>query len=1006
MNSTIYIGIDVGAISVKIAVAFPKDSEKTKPFIHSGFIEFSLPNHESWTFLKNSYTRHLGNPDKIIKTFLEVLEEAPLSSCKKKYIITGGGRKKILPESPSLFINPFRAVTAGVHAFYPNAKTIFELGGERSRYIQIDENTNGLGQVLDYEMNSDCAAGTGSFFDQQVGRLKINIEDAGELVQNAKRTAAIAGRCSVFAKSDMIHAQQKGYQPEEVLRGLCDAVVRNFKGSVTKGKSIEPDVVFVGGMAANQGIVDSLRKHFNLSHESLIVPEYHADMASIGAVLIAIEDDAHNDKHNVVLQKSSSSKIDSLSSLAITNALSSQKVKRLIPKPVERHEQSQKVFLGIDVGSVSTNLALLDEKGHLIHGIYTQTQGRPIEVVRDSLKEMVQAVGENCQIAGVGTTGSGRELIGILVGADIVKDEITAHKTGAMQIAGSYLNQEVDTIFEIGGQDSKFISIQNGVVVDFSLNEACAAGTGSFLEEQASQIDVSIKEEFANLALSSTSPLKLGERCTVFMEKEVVPHFQNGVPKKDILAGLSYSVVYNYLNRVVKKRKIGDCIFFQGGTAYNDAVAAAFATILNKEIIIPPHNGIIGAIGVAMLARDRVGESSKFRGWDLDQVQWTRREFTCKACSNQCLIEEFDVEGEKSYWGDKCSDRYRKRQQSLHEPVAQDLIQYKNELLFPVDAQSSESNKRGRIGIPRVLFFYDRLPFWRTFFNALKFEVVLSPASYQKLLNDGIEATVAEPCFPIQTAHGHLLHFTKENVDGIFLPNMVTEEDPTDSIQSFICPWAQTIPQVAKHTPALKSIQDILIDPNIQFRMGAAFVQKCLYKSLKKFKVSKNEIHQAYQKADMIYRENQNKMLDTGHEALELIQNSNEPAVIILGRPYNLYDTGLNLNIPHKLRNIYGVDVIPQDFLNLDPVLINDVHDHMFWNYGRKILQGARYARDFKNMHLIYLSNFKCGPDSYIRHFIEDAYQRPFLFLQLDSHANDAGVMTRIEAFLESKGIL
>jgi predicted nucleotide-binding protein (sugar kinase/HSP70/actin superfamily) len=567
----------------------------------------------------------------------------------------------------------------------------------------------------------------------------------------------------------------------------------------------------------------------------------------------------------------------------------------------------------------------------------------------------------------------------------------------------------VDTIFEIGGQDSKFISIKNSVVVDFSLNEACAAGTGSFLEEQAKEIGIAIRREFAELALRSKHPLKLGERCTVFMEKELVPYLHQGVPKEDIVAGLAVSVVQNYLNRVVKKRRIGDVIFFQGGTAYNDSVAAAFSTVLQKEIIVPPHNGIMGAIGAALLAQQAKADrrTSSFRGWNLAAVSWKMREFTCRGCSNECQMQEFDVEGEKSYWGDKCSEKYRKRTKSSCRAHIEDLIACHDTILSgETREQTAGTPGRGRVGIPMALTFYDRLPFWRAYFETLGYETILSSPSNQKLIHAGVEATVAEPCFPVQVAHGHLLDLLRMDLNIIFLPNVVNEEDPSRSIASFICPWTQTMPLIARHTPDLERLRELLFYPNIQFREGAAFIQKQLEKAVSPFGISRQENRQALKKAFEAQRRFKKEIQKAGERALRELNNSGSAVIVLLGRPYNLYDTGLNLNIPSKLRNVYGMNVIPLDFLALDDVDIRPVHDHMFWNYGRKILQAARWARNNPNVHLIYLSNFKCGPDSYIRHYVEKASEKPFLFLQLDSHANDAGVMTRIEAFLESKRML
>ena len=276
-----------------------------------------------------------------------------------------------------------------------------------------------------------------------------------------------------------------------------------------------------------------------------------------------------------------------------------------------------------------------------------------------------------------------------------------------MYVSERLVGEMVDTIFEIGGQDSKFISIDNGVVVDFAMNEACAAGTGSFLEEQAEKLGVAIKDEFASLALQAEQPVRLGERCTVFMERDVtgVMH-RGGASKQDTLAGLAYSIVLNYLNRVVRGRKIGEVIFFQGGTAYNDAVAAAFSQVLGKRIIVPPYNGVIGAIGMALIARERyhaTGQASRFYGYDLSRVRFTMREFVCKdpACSNVCDMKEVTIEGRKTYWGDQCSWKFRKPTRTDRKPVIDDLFELRRKLLEEFCAPQVAQPVRGELGVPR-----------------------------------------------------------------------------------------------------------------------------------------------------------------------------------------------------------------------------------------------------------------------------------------------------------------
>lgn len=1015
MKSKLWIGIDVGSISVKAAILTDAKNATLQslrslkdPSFFSPCVK-SLNRISKYDIILSQYMRHHGEPwEAVVHCLGSVKSSLPVET-EINVWVTGSGGKLCRDKGKFHYVNEYRAVAEALGVLYPDVKTVFELGGERSKYILLDRNANDRVQVIDYETNGECAAGTGSFFDQQLGRLQVQIEDVGSVIEGVHRCASIAGRCSVFAKSDMIHAQQRGYQPPEVLKGLCQAVARNYKGTVTKGKSIQGRVAFIGGVAANKGVVDSLKSLFGFTDGELVVPEIHHWIGAFGAALIGTQEQA---KGSEIVISPSTERKHSEPQYPTTTALSMEKVHLLRDRVKPYQFPSDEIvngFLGIDIGSVSTNLALIDKVGNLIHGIYCMTEGRPIEVVKQALQDLYNIVQDRVQIQGVGTTGSGRELIAHLVGADIVKDEITAHKAGAVHISKTYLDQQVDTIFEVGGQDSKFISLNDGVVVDFTLNEACAAGTGSFLEEQARQIGIEIKDEFAKLALASKHPLRLGERCTVFMEKELNPYLHHGVPKEDIVAGLAISVVQNYLNRVVKKRKIGDCIFFQGGTAYNDSVAAAFSTVLDKEIIIPPHNGIMGAIGTALLARDHGVQSGKshFRGWDLSKISWQMREFVCEGCSNACLMQEFDVEGDNVFWGDKCSNRYRKRSKTDHVPSIPDLMKQREEWLLSNENLPVRGSKiRGKIGLPRILYFYDRLPFWQTFFKTLGFETVLSEPTKRRVVDRGVEATVAEPCFPIQAAHGHLLDLDVEDVDFVFLPNVINEEDPTDSVASFLCPWGQTMPLVASHTPAFNKLKDRLISPNIQFRAGFDFVQQQLTKSFRSFNIPIGDIKRAVRLAYKAQKDFRKKIEATGRHVTAELESRNESCVLLLGRAYNLYDPGLNLGIPEKLRDQYGANIITLDFLPLDEMDISAVNDHMFWHYGRRIIQGARYVKEHPNYHIIYLSNFKCGPDSYIRHYIEDASGRPFLFLQLDSHANDAGIMTRIEAFLESKGLI
>lgn len=1002
------VGIDVGSVSLKFVVlGSPGDLGAMEGLARANPDLFRGPffTADGRPFLCSPYHRIKATPFQATRELLERWLDAFPDGILKGIRVTGSGAKLVGEVLGVEVENEFKAVAEGVGSCLPDVRTIFEMGGESSKYLLIEPGEEGV-QILDYETNGDCAAGTGSFMDQQAARLEYDIEEVGDLVMATERSATIAGRCSVFAKTDMIHAQQRGYTPQEVLKGLCEAVARNFKGTIVKGKNIVPPVAFVGGVAANKGVVWAMREAFELGEGELTVPKAYAWMGALGAAVV----EARGHGRRMELERFRAYRVHHDFPTAEPLSLENVVLLRDLVRPYELPDEGKvEAYLGIDVGSVSTNFALITPEGELIYEIYTRTRGRPVEVVAEGLREIEEKVGDRVEIMGVGTTGSGRELIGELVGADTVNDEITAHKTGATFIAEKFLGEEVDTIFEIGGQDSKFISIQNGVVVDFTMNEACAAGTGSFLEEQAEKLGINIVDEFAQKALSSKSPIRLGERCTVFMERDLVSYLQKGARLEDLVAGLAYSVVHNYLNRVVRGRYIGDHIFFQGGTAYNDAVAAAFSKVLGKRIVVPPYNGVIGAIGMALLAKEKVehtGKRTRFRGYRLDQVDYKVREFVCKGCPNRCVIKEFTIEGERTYWGDKCSERYRKRAKVERKPSLPDLVALRRELLFE-GYEEGKGGSRGSVGIPRSMYTYDRFPFWNAFFRELGFSVVLSDETNREIIEEGIEASVAEPCFPIKVAHGHILALVRKGVDYIFQPNVINEETDHPEVQSHLCVWGQTLPFVAARSPLIAPHRHKLLSPTVHFREGRERVREELKDFGRSLGIPKKEVKRAVDAAYEAQESFRRKLLEAGEEALRTLRERDELGIVLVGRPYNTNDRGVNMDLPGKLRKYYGVDVIPMDMLPLWGTDIREINDNMFWNYGRKILQAAKVVAQYPNLHIIYISNFKCGPDSYIKHFVREASGgKPFLSLQLDEHSNDAGVLTRCEAYLDSKGFL
>ncbi len=1022
---SIYMGVDVGAVGVKAALLLPKD-KVTSLLGRNGdssilrVLQTSTRN--GLAVLVADYRRTRGRPLESVRRVVGDLLEYVGADNVAGVMLTGSGSPLVSDALGVPRCNEFQALARAIDLVHPEVRTVFEIGGETSKYLRLepDPGSGALG-ILDYNANGDCAAGTGAFLDQQASRLQYSVEAIGEIVADAERAAQIAGRCSVFAKSDMIHAQQKGFTPPEVLRGLCNAVATNFKSAVVKGRTPTAPVALVGGVSANTAVVRALHEAFELEDGALLVPEAAESFGAVGAAVAARAMSAEQRAAaQTALQRLGEDRDVAGEAFPTSPPLTLDRVTLLHDrvKPYEFPTNGSVVdaYLGLDIGSVGTKLVVIDGRGDVIHSIFTRTEGRPIEVVSRCLRELEEAVGARVRIRSVGSTGSGRELIGALVGADSINDEITAHKTGATFISDRLLGgKRPDTIFEVGGQDSKYISLESEgdgsrdtIVVDFTMNEACAAGTGSFLEERAEELGVSIKGEFAELALSSRAPIILGERCTVFMERDVNTYMQRGAKRADVIAGLAYSIAYNYINRVVRGRVIGDCVFFQGGTAYNNAVAAAFSAITGKEIIVPPHNAVLGAIGAALLAKEKVTTSklsTRFRGYDMSVVDYTLREFTCKGCGNQCSIQEFKVEGEKTFWGDKCSDRFRKQTKTGREPVIPDLVGLRHELLH-ADDEGDPEGATVSIGVPLAMYTFDLLPLWRRFFRDCGFKVVLSGETNRQTVQRGLDAVVAEPCFPIIVAHGHVAELVDEEVDHIWLPNILSAETKFMDNESHVCPWGQTLPFVIRQAPMFRSWHSRILCPLLHLRRGPGHLRAALVEVAAGLGVRRDRAERAFEAGLAALQRFRTAYLHAGCEALKTLERTGETGIVLVGRPYNIHDAGVSLSVAKKLRDLYGVNVLPIDALPLADIDVRDVNDNMYWEYGRRILAAAKIVRQYANLHMIYITNFKCGPDSFVKGFVRPTSGKPFLTLQFDGHSNDAGMMTRCEAYLDSKGIL
>ncbi|MEE9585227.1 MAG: acyl-CoA dehydratase activase, partial [Candidatus Brocadiales bacterium] len=858
-----YIGLDIGSVSLKVVLV-----------------------NEKKEVLEEHYVRTHGQP---LETTLEVLKGVYSRTPReqiKGMAATGSGGKLLSEIFGIYFVNEVISQSKATATFYPDVRSIIEVGGQDSKLMLLEyDETIGQIKVADFAMNTMCAAGTGSFLEQQASRVGISIENEfAELALKCKNPPRIAGRCSVFAKSDMIHLQQEATPVHDILAGLCHAMARNFKSSIAKGKEMAKPVAFQGGVAANKGMIKAFEDVLGLEPGELIIPKHHASLGAIGAVLMLME--KGEDQSFSGLGALESYIRDRKSDMAVLEGLKGDNydiVTHCIP--IKENGRIE-AYVGVDVGSISTNVVVIDKDKNVLARRYLMTAGRPLEAVSKGLFEVGMEVGDLVDVKGVCSTGSGRYLTGDYIGADIAKNEITAHARAAVNAC-----PDVDTIFEIGGQDSKYVRLENGAVVDFAMNKVCAAGTGAFLEEQSERLDVAIKEEFGEKAMSSCGPCSMGERCTVFMESDIVHHQQKGAAKDDLVAGLSYSIVQNYLNRVVERRKVGSRILFQGGVAYNRGVKSAFEKVTGKKVTVPQHHDCMGAIGSAIIAMEERGwEKSKFKGFDLRKRKFEIGSFECRDCSNICTVKKVEIRGEKPlHYGDRCG----KYEDSGKLKKGKGIPRLFNERMvalfksYPKDKPDAPNGMK--VGIPRANMFFELYPMWKAFFTELGYEVVASNVTNHELIKEGVENIAAETCFPIKVAHGHVMDMVNDDIDYLFIPSVVNfPNDSPKLVHSYMCPYVQGLPYMVRSAIKLegKDRKFRVLQPAFHLEWGGEHLKDVFREIARDIGQGGERVEKAIATALGAQQKFYDTLAARGKEVLEDL-GEDDIALVIVGRSYN-----------------------------------------------------------------------------------------------------------------------
>lgn len=899
------------------------------------------------------------------------------------------------------------AMIAAVKQYHRDVGSILFVGGENFGLITFSEE----GDYERYRSNSSCAAGTGSFLDQQAKRLNLKSIDALSSIAfcNKESVPKIATRCAVFAKTDLIHAQQEGYSLGQISDGLCEGLAKNVIDTLLPDQNIRPPLILAGGVSMNEAVV----KHFrDLLQIKPIIGEYSHLYGAIGAALLYLEE-MQPQKLNIQNWQevfSSEKKEKNYGHPPLQILLSSYpdftSNERYLYQPkrncavieidiYQPLKNQENVYLGIDIGSTSTKAVIMNGSNQVLIGLYTLTAGQPVQAIQ-TIFEAIEDISLRypCDFIfnGVGTTGSGRKFIGRIINADLMIDEITAHARAAYE-----LDNEVDTIIEIGGQDAKFTNMTGGMVTSSVMNNVCAAGTGSFIEEQAAKLGVPLTE-YAARAINTPSPVA-SNRCTVFMERDINNYLTEGYTVNEVLASVLHSVCENYLDKVATEANVGKRICFQGATARNKALIAAFEHRLKKPIFVSRYCHLTGALGSALILSENGVKNSSFRGLDLHKESIPVENEICDICNNNCKINKVTVQGTTVAFGFLCGRDYDTRQYVGPTNKQYNLLGERNRV-FQTAGKARPVKSSLKIGIPNALYLAEEMPLWKHFFNTLGVETI-STDNFKNAVKAGKKIAGAEFCAPMNAFFGHTQYLV-DKCDYIFLPVYLESREPKQEDYRYYCYYTQFAASLAAGIQSLH-LKNKTIMPVIDHRSFASKIE--LFTMLKPILTTGYwEIFHAYEAALSYYNERQENLRNIYEREMPV---NDDISVVLLGRPYSILQNTMNKGIPGIFSNL-NIKTFYQDMLpyhRQDTAEIDQLLHRLHWNYAAKILQAALFTARQEGIYPVYITSFKCSPDSFTLEYfrrIMDKYGKPYLILELDEHDSKVGYETRIEAAVRS----
>jgi predicted CoA-substrate-specific enzyme activase len=977
MGKGTHIGLDVGSTTVKIAILDDNDN-----------------------LIYSHYQRHFSDVQHTVSNLLQKLY-LQLKNTDVTMNVTGSSGITTSGQIGVPFIQEVIACSEAVQRFIPQTDVAIELGGEDAKITYF-------GDSPELRMNGTCAGGTGAFIDQMAILLKTDASGLNELAKKHKEIYPIASRCGVFAKTDIQPLLNEGAAKEDIAASIFQAVVNQTIAGLACGKPIRGNVAFLGGPLS---FLSELRQRFietlMLKPENVIAPDSAQFFVAIGAALASKEGETcdftqiyekipnlHNSASATTILKplfDNESEYEAFRTRHSQNAV--QK------KPLQ--EVSGLCFLGIDAGSTTTKLALIDEAGNLVYSHYGSNGGSPLKSTIAALQALYKALPSGVVIGNAVVTGYGEALLKAALQVDHGEIETVAHHKGA-----EYFLPGVNFILDIGGQDMKCMQIRDGVINNIMLNEACSSGCGSFIETLAESLGLSLSE-FVQRGLFSKAPVDLGTRCTVFMNSKIKQVQKEGADIGSIAAGIAYSVVKNALYKVIRlhnSSEVGEKIVVQGGTFNNEAVLRSFEIVTGREVIRPDIAGIMGAFGSALIARERYrpGQvSSLLKEENLENFQTKTSTRNCGLCGNNCLltVNRFS-DGREFVTGNRCERGMGTEQTANRVP---NLFDYKYRRLFNYRPLKKEEAKRGEIGIPRALNMYEHYPFWFTLFTELGFRVILSSRSSKKIFELGMETVPSESlCYPAKLTNGHIRDLINKGVKLIFYPCLPRDEKEVEGVNNnYNCPIVTSYPE------ALHANIDELRREDVTFLFpflpmdNMPRMKDRIYEEFKKFGISKQEVNLAVDKAYAERETVRSEIRAKGEEVLKYLEDNQCKGIVLAGRPYHL-DPEINHGIPEMITGL-GLAVFTEDSVDHLGVVERPLRVLDQWVYHSRLYQAASFIATRKDLELVQLNSFGCGLDAVTTdqvHEILQRYRKTYTLVKIDEINNLGAVRIRIRSLL------